>query len=124
MNQLEELFQEEIYKVSQKTLVMIPVSWSELNPDDHKLLAKILSAVKLNLSSVQILVASTLNESIVQANKPDRILLFGVAVDASIPKYQPSDFHGTQLIVADSLNSLDEPKKKVLWTALKTMFAG
>jgi hypothetical protein len=124
MNQLEELFQEEIYKVSQKTLVMIPTSWTELNPNDHKLLVKILSAVKLNLSSVQILVASTLNESIFQANKPDRILLFGVAVDTSIPKYQPSDFHGIQLIVADSLNSLDEPKKKVLWAALKTMFAG
>jgi len=122
MNQLEELFQEEIYTVSEKTLVIIPVAWNELTPDDCQLLAKILSAVKLNLSMVQILNNTTLDNSIIQTNKPGRILLFGVTVNAPIPKYQQANFDGIPVIVADSLSSLDEAKKKNLWVALKAMF--
>lgn len=123
MNQLEELFQEEIYKVSEKTLVMIPVPWNELSSEECELLTKILSAVKLNPSSVQILFNHTLDLSTIQANRPGRILLFGVSPIPSIEKYKPADINGIPVVVADLLNSLDESKKKSLWTALKAMFA-
>ena len=126
MNQLEdikELFNEEIYKVSQKTLVIIPVPWIELTSEDTQLLDKILSAVKLSISSVQILHAPALSESIIMVDKPGRILLFGVPVNSTVEKYKATNFNGIPLIAADSLDSLDDPKKKELWVALRAMFA-
>lgn len=123
LTDIKELFNEEIYKISQKTLVIIPTPWDELAPEIAELLNRILSAVKLDLSAVQILQASAFDDSLIIANKPNRILLFGVSVHLTIEKYQVANFNGIPIIAADSLDALSEDKKKSLWAALRAMFA-
>jgi hypothetical protein len=119
---LEDLFQEEIYNIHSKTFIVIPTTWSELSEDDIQLLSKILTAVKLNLSSVRIVTLSKLENSSQLPETPSSIILFGVPTHPSIKLYQPSKLMGIPIIVADRLPSLDEPKKKNLWVALKAMY--
>jgi hypothetical protein len=119
---LEDLFQEEIYNIHSKTFIVIPTTWSELSEDDIQLLSKILTAVKLNLSSVRIVTLSNLENSSQLPETPSSIILFGVPTRPSVKLYQPSKLMGIPILAADRLPSLDDPKKKNLWVALKAMY--
>jgi hypothetical protein len=120
---LEDLYQEEIYNIRGKTFIVIPTTWSELTDDDIQLLNKILAAVKLSLSSVRIVTLPSLENTAQLPENASGMILFGVRTDPSIRLYQPSKWIGTPIIVAEALHLLDEPKKKNLWAALKSMFA-
>lgn len=120
---LQELYQEEIYKLPGKTLVILPDSWDTLDDANVQLLSKILASVKLSLSHVQIIVTLKIEDVPFHTYKPSRILLFGVSSDSSIAKYQLTRFNEIPVISADALDTLDDAKKKNLWLALKTMFA-
>ena len=52
---LENLYSEELYSLPPKVLIVISKPWSEIQEDEKTLLGKILGAVKLSLSSVQII---------------------------------------------------------------------
>ena len=117
-----DLYQEEIYHLRQKTIVVISVPWSQLKDGSIHLLAKILAAVKLDLSSVRIITLTRLDDVSSLPEYPSHIISFGVPTSPRIELYQPSKLMGIPIITAGALDSLDDSRKKNLWSGLKAMF--
>ena len=120
---VQELYGEETYNIPGKLLVIIRRNWNELDSTDIQLLNKILASIKLTLAQVQVVSAQRLEEIPIGIYKPSALLLFGLSDDRDITHYQVITFKGIPVLSADALDSLDEPNKKKLWLALKTMFA-
>jgi hypothetical protein len=119
---LSHLFNEEVYAIPPIVTIVINKPWEKI-PDEHKvLLAKILGAVKVSLSSARVIqrLALTLEELGTIGNP--KILIFGT--DAPVKAYEHIRAQGFSVIRADELEGLDDAKKKSLWLALKAMFAG
>ena len=123
MNQatLTHLFQEELYKIPPRVLVILAREWETYSQDDKTLLTKILASVRLSPNAVQLAVQNTLSLPAIALYNPAKVLVFGSS-GADIKPYEASQIHGFWLIKADDLNQLDDTKKKNLWLALKTMF--
>jgi hypothetical protein len=119
---LQNLFQEEIYKIDPKTLVVIDKEWSEISTDECILLEKILKALKLTLASVQILSRSEFLPNDFRAFAPANIIAFGSKLKNSEKMYEGIQIEGTTIVVADALDQLDEAKKRNLWLTLKQVF--
>ena len=124
-NPIELLYQEELYNLGPKVLVIIPAPWDALSEADQLLLSKILGSVKRTLASVQVLTLSDAETDDLLFYRPSRIIAFGSSIKVSgksIPPY--TSFKHDQIIVlqADSLDQLDDSKKKNLWSGLKEMF--
>lgn len=121
---LEELYQEEIYAMPAKTMVLLSRSWHETDNKAKSLLENICNAVKLTLSSVQIISTHSLNSQMIEALNPERIIIFDPKVDSSIPLYEITTFHGVPAITSDTLEDLekDGAKKKLLWKTLQEFF--
>lgn len=120
---LQELYGEETYNIPGKLLVIIRQNWDELNNTDIQLLNKILAAIKITLAQVQVVSAQKIGDIPIGIYNPSAILLFGLSDDPTILPYQVITYKGIPALSADALYSLDEPNKKKLWLALKTMFA-
>jgi hypothetical protein len=121
LSALPFLFQEELYLVPEKTLVILARNWEDYTAEHKLLLSKILSSVRLSASSVQVIVQSTLSLDLIASYKPSKVLVFGSAT-TGINLYEPCQIEGFALIKADDLLHLDDSKKKNLWTGLKNMF--
>ena len=117
------------YQPKQKVIILV----NSLNSVDSELLGKILGAVKLDLSSVDIieLVKSqdiNLSQIFVQKSV-NQVITFGVnlselSLNVSLNPYQILEKEGIKFIYSDSLSDIqnDIPKKKALWGSLKGMF--
>ena len=124
-NPIEHLYQEELYKLGPKVLVIIPGPWEALSEADQLLLSKILGSVKQTLASVQVLTLSEVETEDLLFYRPSRIIAFGSSIKISGKSIQPyKSFVHDQVIVlqADSLDQLDDVQKKNLWIGLKEMF--
>jgi DNA polymerase III psi subunit len=119
---LQNLYQEEIYKIPSKLLIVIDKQWAEVSIDETILLEKILKALKLTLASVQILTRSEFLPKDFQAFKPDYILAFGSKLKNSDRTYEAIQTDATTIVVADALDLLDEVKKRNLWATLRQVF--
>ena len=123
-NPIEQLYQEELYNVGPKVLVIIPTPWDTVTEEDQLLLSKILVFIKQTLSSVQIL---TLQDADVSSliYRPMRIIAFGSRISFSgqtLESYKLFTADQISILQVDSLSELDQAKKKILQTALKDMF--
>jgi hypothetical protein len=118
---LTYLFQEEIYNVPKKVLVVLAKAWDDYAPEDRALFTKILSSVKLSPDKVQIIVQNSLLLTSVSFYNPTKVLVFGTTTEGVKP-YEAALVQDFWLIKADDLNQLDDAKKKNLWLALKTIF--
>jgi len=117
------------YQPKQKVIILL----NSLNPADSELLGKILGAVKLDLSSVDIIELAK-NKSIdlsqiFTQNSVNQLIAFGVNlseinIDIFLTPYQIFEKQGIKFIYSDSLSDIqhDIPKKKALWGSLKAMF--
>ena len=124
-NHIEHLYQEELYKLGPKVLVIIPLPWDTMSESDQLLLSKILGSVKRTLASVQVLTLSEAETDDLLFYHTTRIIAFGSPLKVSGKSILPyHSFRHDQAIVlqADSLDRLDDTKKKNLWIALKDMF--
>ena len=119
---LQNLYQEEIYKIDPKLLIVIDKKWSEVSTEETSLLEKILKALKLTLASVQILTRSEFLPEDFQAFAPDHIISFGTKLKNSEKMYEAIRMDGATIVVADSLDLLDEVKKRNLWITLRQVF--
>jgi len=119
---LENLFQEELYALSPKVLVILATDWSSLPESDQLLLAKILGSVKRSLASVQIITRREFEVSDVVIYNPSHIIAFGSIVKNMSKTYELHYIQEIPAILADDLQKLDDAKKKSLWGALKQMF--
>ena len=124
-NHIEHLYQEELYNLGPKVLVIVPSPWDALSEADQLLLSKILGSVKRTLASVQVLTLSEVETEDLLFYRPSRIIAFGSSIKISGKSIQPyKSFVHDQVIVlqADSLDQLDDVQKKNLWIGLKEMF--
>jgi hypothetical protein len=119
---LESLYQEELYKIKPKVLVVIPRPWASLSQDEITLLGKILNAVKLSLSSVQIITRPEFAVTDVEIFQPSHIIAFGSLLKDSAKMYEGHTVSGIPVVVAHELSALDDTRKKNLWTSLKQLF--
>ena len=85
---LENLYSEELYNIPPKVLIVISKPWSEIQEDEKTLLGKILSAVKLSLSSVQIINRAEFGVADFNAYRPACIIAFGATLKNSTKMYE------------------------------------
>jgi hypothetical protein len=116
---LESLYQEDLYRISGKVILIFSKPWEEILEDEKKLLSKILVAVKLTTASVQIITRGEFALEDLKEYNPTYILAFGATLKNPFKKYEPISIGGTSLLLADQLDDL---KKRNLWVALKQMF--
>jgi len=119
----QNLYQEDLYNIPGRVVVVIPNAWDKVGEADRNVLIRMINAVKLNFASVTVIERQTLDVDDLNPISPEKILVFGVPVATSPVLYQLSSLGGIPLIVADKLENLDDAKKKILWSALKQMFA-
>jgi hypothetical protein len=103
-------------------VVVLPRSWESYTSDEHKLLNKILTSVKVDINAVQIIVQPALDLSALHIYSPARVLIFGAQTTEEIRLYESTAAQGFIVIRADDLSLLDDQKKKNLWVALRQMF--
>jgi hypothetical protein len=119
---LENLYQEEIYGLPARTLILIDRDWTEISNEEKVLLYKILGSVRLSAAAVQILHRDDLSINDLMPLNVKRIISFGVRVNPVQKQYEHVPMDGLDIILSDSLSSLDDARKKNLWLALKQMF--
>ena len=119
---LENLYAEELYNLPPKVLIVIPKPWSQIQEDEKTLLGKILSAVKLSLSSVQIINRAEFVAADFGAFRPNCIVAFGAILKNSTKMYEKVTNDQTAIVVADELRHLDDIRKRNLWLTLKEVF--
>jgi len=119
----DQIFTEELYRLPEKVLVILPAPWEALTSDQVLLLSKILGSVKLNLDGVQVLHHTEIELSSLIVNNPSYILSFGTRL---IPECKPFSYEivdDMTIIQSEALEFLDDSKKKSLWLALKQAFS-
>jgi hypothetical protein len=124
-NPIEHLYQEELYNLGPKVLIIIPMQWDTLPESEQVLLSKILAFIKRSLSSVQVLALSEADTDDLLIYRPSRIIAFGSTIKASgksVQSYQLYENDSVVVLQADSLDQLDDPKKKILRNALRELF--
>ena len=120
---LEGLYQEELYKIDRKVMIIISKPWREITNDENELLEKILGSVKLNLASVQVLECKEFEVEDFKVYGPTScIISFGALLKGSFKKYEVISEHDSSIIIADKLDELDDQNKRRLWVALKQVF--
>ena len=119
---LENLYSEELYNLKPKVLIVISKPWSEIQEDERTLLGKILSAVKLSLSSVHIVNRADFGVEDFNAYGPACIIAFGATLKNSTKMYEKISAKRTAIVVADELRQLDDLRKRNLWLTLKEVF--
>lgn len=124
---LENLYSEEVYNIPrQSAVVVLSEPWEKLGEAETILLSKILTAIKLSMASVKIVMLPVLdleNESHVSMCTSDVLLLFGTSVKQSVEPYKKVIIKNFRIIQSEPLHLLDEKKKRDLWLALKDLFA-
>ena len=121
-NVFESLYQEELYLLPSGTLVLLDRKWDDLPDEQKTLLMRILGSVKLTLASVQLFTTGNIDIQELAAFNPARVISFGPVITSVSGLYQCSEVGGVTVICADSLDRLDDPRKKSLWVALRQMF--
>jgi hypothetical protein len=81
-----------------------------------------LSAVKLSLSSVQIVNRTDFGVEDFNAYGPACIIAFGATLKNSTKMYEKISAKRTAIVVADALRQLDDNRKRNLWLTLKELF--
>jgi hypothetical protein len=118
----EALYTEELYAFSAPVVVVVPRPWSEIAAEHKAVLAKMLVAVRLSMDTVQIVIRQDFTIEELAPLQSAKVLAFGTNLKTPAALYQHLSLNGISLIVADSLDQLDDVKKKNLWLALRQMF--
>jgi len=119
---LPYLFQEELYLFSNPVLVILPKPWESYGSSEQTLLQKILTSVKIDMDTVQIVVLPSADLESLKVFSPSRVLIFGGNTADHLPFYKETTAQGFMAIRAEDLSLLDDQKKKNLWLALRQMF--
>ena len=116
-------YQEELYQIRTRVLVIVGRPWNEISEDDKALLNKILGSVKLTLAKVDVVTLPSFSPQDLSAYGASRMIAFGATLKSSSKLYENITTDQVQVIVAEDFPLLDDAKKKSLWIALKQMFA-
>ncbi len=119
---VESLFGEDLYQIPAKVVIGISKEWGAISQEEKTQLTKILAALKIHLEAVHIITKEFIAIDTLPF-QPDRIISFGVPFQPTVKAYEYTRAGNNHVIYADSLDALDETKKRNLWLALKNMFS-
>ena len=119
---VESLYQEELYLIPGKVLIVLAKSWPLVTDDERVVLSKMLGALKLNLATVQVLALPAFSLNDITCFGPSKILCFGVLPAEVSNLYELATVDNTMIIAAEAIDKLDDAKKKTLWLELRKMF--
>jgi hypothetical protein len=116
-------YQEEIFQIRQKPIVVINVTWQQLGNKERDLLAKIISALKISIDSTTIDSQPTLQITSYH-NKTNKLIYFG-ELPAGVLYYEMLESGDLSFICSESLTQLidNEPARKKLWQGLRRLFS-
>ena len=120
---IAELYQEELYRFSCDTLVVIPKPWESLEQEEQVTLEKMLRAVKVGLAGAKIIHEPHLTAAKLTRLDPRHAIVLGATLDNPVVDGEIIAFGNARLVRAAPLDELDEGAKKVLWSALQKMFS-
>ncbi len=118
-----DLFQEEIYEIKDRVLIVLAEPWESVSPEDKLLLSKILGAVKLHMDGVQIINQPSFTPEALKTLSPKWAIRFSSDASDSLPYYEATAVDECKVIKSHPLAELDDARKKNLWMALKGLLA-
>jgi len=119
---IESLYQEELYALPSRMLIILSKPWEEHSEDERTVLSKMITAVRLSMASVQIIIRKDFSIEDLAPLAPGKVLALGSQLKSSPKTYEHISLNGISVIAADAISNLDDLKKKNLWIALKQMF--
>jgi len=119
---LPYLFQEELYQFQTPVVVVLARAWATYTDEEHALLKKIISSLKVDFNAVQLVSGPVIDLQSLHIYAPGKVLVFGSEVVQPVEKYQQTSAQGFTVIRADDLDALDDQKKKNLWVTLRPVF--
>lgn len=119
---VQNLYQEDLYLIPGKILIVLSKDWTAVTPDEQTTLTKMLAALRLNLAMVQIVTYSKFSIRDIAPLSPSKVLAFGVAPTEAPNLYEFTEVNGVSVLAAEAIDKLDDAKKKTLWLELRKMF--
>lgn len=115
-------YQEEIFQIKPKPVVVINVEWETLGEKERELLCKIIAALKISIDSITIVSQQTLDITAF-AGKTSKVIYFG-DLPPGISRYDILESGDLSFICSENLTQLldNEASRKQLWVALKKLF--
>jgi|APTNR8051073442_1049403.scaffolds.fasta_scaffold00032_147 hypothetical protein len=117
-----QIFNNELYQLPERVIVLIPVPWEKMSEDQVIQLSKILSYVKFSTEGVQILTYAEVAVSELDVFKPSIVLSFGTNLKPPLSPYEMHAAKGVKIIHSTALGSLGDSEKRNLMSALKEAF--
>jgi DNA polymerase III psi subunit len=119
----DTVYNEEVYSVEVRVMVVLGTPWSEVTPDYRVLLNRILQSVGHSLESVRIIDQNPLDIS-AWPEKPARVIAF-VPPPKGVAVYEPVSVGQTSILFSEPFEILagDNTSKRKLWDALKGLFS-
>ena len=116
-------FQEEIFQIKQKPIVVINETWEELGDKERELLTKIISALKISIDAITVVSQPTLQITSYY-NKTNKLIYFG-ELPSGVLHYEMLESGDVSFICSESLTQLidNEPARKQLWQGLRRLFS-
>lgn len=116
------LYPEDLYSIPPRVLVILSDPWEKLTEAEQTTLTKMITALRLNIATVQIITGATFTLADLAAYAPTKVIALGATLQGSNRLYESFTHDGVPVVVADALPRLDDLKKKNLWLALRQMF--
>jgi len=124
MNQevFDTTYQEEIFQIKPKSVVVINEVWEKLGEKERELLSKIIAALKISIDSITIVSQPTLDITSF-AGKANKLIYFGDS-PVGISRYEVLESGDLPFVCSENLTQLidNEASRKQLWIALKRLF--
>lgn len=116
-------FQEEIFQIKQKPIVVINETWEQLGNKERELLTKIISALKISFDAITVVSQPSLQITSYH-NKTNKLIYFG-ELTAGVLHYEMLESGNLSFICSESLTQLtdNEPARKQLWQGLRRLFS-
>jgi len=116
-------YQEEIFQIRQRPVVVINEAWDQLGEKERELLTKIITALKISIDSITI-VSQPMLDIPSFTGKTHRLIYFG-SLPSGIAPYENLESSGISFICSLSLTQLidNEVARKQLWLGLRKLFS-
>ncbi len=117
------IFQEDIFQIKPKPIVVINEEWGKLGDKERELLSKIIAALKISLDGIIVLSRPQLDIP-AYVGQTNQLIYFG-ELPAGVSQYEVLQSGDLSFICSASLSQLldNEPARKQLWQGLRKLFA-
>jgi len=121
--QLEATYQEDIFQIKPKPIVVINERWEDLGEKERELLTKIIAALRMSPDAITIVNQPTL-KVLSFLGKTKRLIYFG-ELPAGVAQYEVLESGDISFVCSENLSQLidNEEARKQLWQSLKKLFS-